>query len=223
MNIKRVQQELNTKGYGPLQVDGIAGAKTYAAVKEFQKDSGLTPDGFVGPMTLAKLFPVEQPQAKTLALRALEIARTKIGVRELTGNNDGPEVEAYLKCVGLGKGFSWCMAFVVYCFQEAAKQLGVKCPLIATGGCMDQWRHMLHAAGVVTIKNPQAGDARPGDIFIIDLGNDKGHTGIIEDYATVHGEAPTVEGNTNDNGSANGDGVYERSRVVAKLAGLIRC
>lgn len=220
MNVKNVQSKLNAGGFGPLEVDGVAGAKTYAAVKKFQQANGLTADGFVGPQTLAKLFPVEQPQSKTLALRALEIARTKVGVREMTGNNDGPEVEAYLKTVGLGKGHSWCMAFMVWCFQEAAKQLGIKSPLISTGSCMDQWDDI---QGVVKIVKPQRGDVRPGDIFIIDLGNRKGHTGLIGDYANAAGEVPTVEGNTNDNGSANGDGVYDRVRNVAKLAGVIRC
>lgn len=35
--------------------DGIAGPATLAAVEEFQRRHGLTPDGYVGPETMAKL------------------------------------------------------------------------------------------------------------------------------------------------------------------------
>lgn len=213
MNIKRVQTELNQEGFGPLLVDGIAGAKTYDAIKHFQLTRGLNVDGRVGPETLAALFPVqEQRLSNNLAQRATQIAMNKEGVRELTGNNDGPEVEAYLKSVGLGKGYSWCMAFVVSCFDDAAKQLGVNMPLVRTGGCMDQWNRTT----CQKVTKPQT-----GDIFIIDLGNGAGHTGIV---VAVNGdEVETIEGNTNDNGSANGDGVYRRTRKIARMKGFIRC
>lgn len=214
MNIKRVQSELNARGFGPLNVDGIAGAKTYAAVKAFQGANKLNPDGLVGPETLAELFPAAELQnlSGSLAIRAMQIAQSKEGVREQTGNNDGPEVEAYLKAVGLGKGYSWCMAFVVWCYDQAAQQLGVKNPLVRTGGCMKQWNE-------TTCK--KTSDPQVGDIFIMDLGKGAGHTGIV---TQVRGEVvDTIEGNTNSNGSANGDGVYIRSRNVSRIKGFIRC
>jgi hypothetical protein len=42
----------------------------------------------------------------------LEWARKKIGVREATGNNDGPEVEEFLSG---DKGLPWCAAFLLWC------------------------------------------------------------------------------------------------------------
>jgi uncharacterized protein (TIGR02594 family) len=42
----------------------------------------------------------------------MKIAKTQLGISELTGNNDGTDVEKYLKSVGLGKGQPWCGAFV---------------------------------------------------------------------------------------------------------------
>jgi peptidoglycan hydrolase-like protein with peptidoglycan-binding domain len=47
------QTELLNKGYslGSAGVDGKFGSATEKAVKEFQKDNGLTVDGIIGPMT----------------------------------------------------------------------------------------------------------------------------------------------------------------------------
>jgi hypothetical protein len=41
--------------YSKLVVDGVFGAATDKVVREFQRRSGLTPDGIVGPVTWAKL------------------------------------------------------------------------------------------------------------------------------------------------------------------------
>lgn len=51
---KKVQTLLNGVGYS-LDVDGIAGSKTFAAIKDFQKNYGLDVDGIAGQQTIAKL------------------------------------------------------------------------------------------------------------------------------------------------------------------------
>ncbi len=48
---KAIQQELADVGCYPGAVDGIIGAKTDAAILEFQKAAGLTADGELGPKT----------------------------------------------------------------------------------------------------------------------------------------------------------------------------
>jgi hypothetical protein len=42
----------------------------------------------------------------------IAIAQKQLGIREATGNNDGPQVEAYLATVGLKKGELWCAVFL---------------------------------------------------------------------------------------------------------------
>jgi hypothetical protein len=56
---------------------------------------------------------------KTSRFTITEIARNEIGVRELTGHNDGPKVEAYLSTVKLKKGEPWCAAFVSWAYAKA--------------------------------------------------------------------------------------------------------
>jgi hypothetical protein len=54
--VKQAQTALNAKGNYGLVVDGVFGAKTKAAVIDFQSKNGLTADGIVGPATWAKLL-----------------------------------------------------------------------------------------------------------------------------------------------------------------------
>ena len=53
--VKTIQQKLKNWGYYFGSVDGIFGAQTLTAVKNFQRKNGLTVDGKVGPKTLAAL------------------------------------------------------------------------------------------------------------------------------------------------------------------------
>jgi len=53
-DVKRLQNSLNTVGY-KLNVDGIFGKLTQAAVKNYQEKNSLWADGVVGPKTVASL------------------------------------------------------------------------------------------------------------------------------------------------------------------------
>lgn len=50
-NIKAVQTRLSELGYYTYKIDGLWGWRTTAAVKQFQRDYGLTQDGIVGSWT----------------------------------------------------------------------------------------------------------------------------------------------------------------------------
>lgn len=47
-----------------LYPDGIFGNQTEEAVKEFQKEKGLKPDGIIGPSTMSKLVPLMTKRSK---------------------------------------------------------------------------------------------------------------------------------------------------------------
>jgi hypothetical protein len=149
-----------------------------------------------------------------IGTKAIEVAITQLGKEEVPrGSNWGPSVQAYLKSVGITFPASWCMAFVYWTFNEAAKQLGVTNPLVKTGGVLNHWNSASKAVKVVA--NPQA-----GDIFIMDFGTGLGHTGIVE---RVEGdELHTIEGNTNDTGSREGYEVCGRIRKTSQIKGYLR-
>lgn len=149
---------------------------------------------------------------KQLAQTSLNIAITQIGVQEIPkGSNAGPDVEKYLKSVGLGKGYSWCMAFVFWSVFEACKKTASINPLKKTGGVLDQ----LHSSPKLVVKTPA-----PGDIFIMDFGGGKGHTGFVEHIVgdIIH----TIEGNTNDEGSREGYEVCRRQRKSNTIKAYLR-
>lgn len=56
--VKTLQDKLNALGYNSGSVDGIFGAKTYAAVTAFQKANSLGVDGIVGKLTWGKIYGV---------------------------------------------------------------------------------------------------------------------------------------------------------------------
>lgn len=61
-----------------------------------------------------------------LPSQTLVIARTQIGVKEATGNNDGIPVQMYQDYVGKWvEGLPWCACFVSWCIGQAALTLGV--------------------------------------------------------------------------------------------------
>lgn len=215
LSIKDVQQALKNLGFDPKGIDGIAGPNTYSAVKALQQKHGLLEDGIIDWEVLIILFP-SYPWSVILAERAMQIMCTQVGVREETGPNNGIEVRAYLKAVNLGPGYSYCMALVVWSFDQAAKSLNTVNPLVRTGGCLDQLKRTF----CPVILSKDYTDPRPGDIGILDLGEGHGHT-----YMVISGAGAvvnTVEGNTNDDGSSNGNGDYFRQRQIKSAKAFIR-
>jgi putative peptidoglycan binding protein/CHAP domain-containing protein len=233
--VKAIQRQLNARGCGPIDVDGGFGDQTDAAVRLFQarfpdvEGIPLLVDGKVGSITWAALFgegtvPSADEAPSPLLQKTLEIAKSQIGVMEQPpGSNRGPEVDEYLRRVGLNpKGhFAWCVAFLYFCFDEAAKALDRSNPVIKTAGVLDHWAkagqqgvpRITHARAV---QNP--GLVLPGHIFIIDTGNPGGggHSGVVQEVAG--GKIITIEGNTNVDGSAEGIGVFRReSRKIAQI------
>jgi hypothetical protein len=147
-----------------------------------------------------------------LSLKTLEKAVSQIGVQEIPKNsNAGPAVEKYLKSVGLGKGYAWCMAFMYWCAKEAATELNVVNPLKKTAGVLAMWNASPH----LRVQNPV-----PGDIMILDYGKGLGHTGIVE--KVVGSNIHTIEGNTNDEGSREGFEVCRRIRKKSIVKGYLR-
>ncbi len=63
-DVKELQEALLREGYdlGSYGADGKFGSETLSAVRAFQHDNGLTPDGIVGPKTLAALRKTEDDE-----------------------------------------------------------------------------------------------------------------------------------------------------------------
>jgi peptidoglycan hydrolase-like protein with peptidoglycan-binding domain len=233
--VRAIQHRLNETGCGPIDEDGGFGKHTEDAVKLFQTrfsdqdGQPLKVDGEVGSITWTMLFGsqtvpvVIAPEPHTLLAKALEVAISQIGVREKPlGSNRGPQVDKYLKSVGLNPAsghFAWCAAFVYWCYDQAATALGRANPVIKTAGVLDHWARAAQK-GINRITTTAAKNnpslVKPGHIFIIDHGGTTGHTGMVERVSG--GKLVTIEGNTNDGGSREGIGVFRReARKIADI------
>lgn len=222
VSVKAIKVRLNTLIGSSLDVtNGNFGESTEAVVKQFQKRNQLISDGRVGELTWERLFTIVKPlavQSTLLRIRAMEIMDSQLFVRELTGKNDGVEVEKYLKSVGLGKGYAWCMAFVYWGFQTGSKELGVINPVPKTAGVLDCYAK---AKGMHLV----TGDPEEGDQFIMDFGKGAGHTGVVTEVK--NGRIYTVEGNTSADPSYSGEdregnGVFERARQISTIKAFLR-
>lgn len=135
---------------------------------------------------------------------------SQLHVRELTGKNDGVDVEKYLRYTGLGKGYAWCAAFVCWSLGEAA----VPNPKNAWSPAMVPTNKLIyqHQSKVYN------GTPQQGDVFGIYYSNLKrvGHVGFIDEWPSGS-YTITVEGNTNGVGSREGDGVYRKRRLKSQI------
>lgn len=220
VSVKAIKVRLNDLVGSTLDVNnGNFGASTKAVVKQFQKSKQLNQDGRVGELTWERLFTVIEPLkvvSNLVRIRAMEIMDSQLFVREKTNNNDGVEVEQYLKSVGLGKGYAWCMAFLYWGFQKASTELNILNPVPKTAGVLDCWAK----AKKYRVTTPQEGDQ-----FVMDFGKGAGHTGIVTEVK--NGRIYTVEGNTSADPTyagedREGNGVFERSRPLSSILGYLR-
>ncbi|MCX7806708.1 MAG: peptidoglycan-binding protein, partial [Planctomycetota bacterium] len=231
-HVEAVQRRLLELGlHGVGSADGQFGPRTEEAVKLFQARAAtpsgapLAVDGVVGPQTWRALYGqggVASPAAgvvaaSDLAREVIRIAEGELGVRETPGQpNRGDRVDQYLGRVGL-KGEPWCVAFLYWCFDEAARSLKRANPMVKTASVWDHWDTARKRSGTLVVPAAEAWAdpslIQPGMIFHFDTGGRKGHAGLVTDVLE-NGRIATVEGNTDGSGGRDGNGVYRRERNI---------
>ncbi len=151
-------------------------------------------------------------------------ANAFIGVSEHGGDNRGQMVEHFLRSVALPPGQPWCAAFVHHVghsahYDHLARRSSW--PLPATGSC-EALARAAREYGVLR------DEPHVGDVFLLysPLRKRFIHTGIVvgvQDEERVHERdvhvCITVEGNTNDDGSANGHSTLRKVRTFREAEG----
>lgn len=142
---------------------------------------------------------------------------SQIGVKEATGNNDGPEVEIYLAVTGFSAGAPWCAAFVAWTYTVN----DIPNPRSAWSPAWFPASKVIYARDDV----PQGIIPQKGDVFGIYYNNLQriAHVGFIHQWGS--NIVITVEGNTNDDGSREGNRVAMKrrpARTIYKVSRYIR-
>lgn len=83
--VAKIQQALATRGFNPGEINGVYGARTQAAVADFQDAEGLVVDGSVGPETAEALGISLSPERRALDPSMLKIPPS--GLREAAAFN----------------------------------------------------------------------------------------------------------------------------------------
>lgn len=150
----------------------------------------------------------------------IEVAATQVGVVEDGKNNHGEQVAAYLASVGFKEGAPWCGALPHWCYRECGRVLEPKRSFALAANWHPKERRVWQRSGW----KPDTSDtwtpiSIAGDhaaLWYTSLNPARiGHTMIVykEDKKYLY----TIEGNTNDGGSRDGDGVYRRRRLKRSI------
>lgn len=142
--------------------------------------------------------------------RLQKIFRAEVGVREKTGNNDGERVEEYLAVTNLGKGYAWCASFVSWVFAQA----GFVQPRTAWSPSLFPKDKIIWESGKVGSRHQMPATGDVFGIWFPKLGR-IAHAGFVDEWGELF--FISVEGNTNQGGSAEGDGVYRKRRRVNSI------
>ena len=175
---------------------------------------------------LKRLFGGGRKEAPTLANALAEIAESKIGVRESGGANKGAKLQPFFDAdwyepngpAGPDDGYAWCASFVCWCVMVAivGREITFRRPRTPSAWGFEDWARKQDSS--VHLKKPHNSDIKRGDIVVFKFS----HIGIAASKPDKNGYFDTVEGNTNKEGSREGDGVYLKSRPVAAVRSRIR-
>lgn len=206
-------------------VDGDFGPATELALRHFQQAEQLRETGAVNaevyaqlcrPMTNAFETPLTGSSLRELVIAAATLHMNNHAF-ELTirsQSNSGPWVRSYMDGHE-GNDWFWCMGFVQMMVDQAASTLErdfrnlmpltYSCDTVGSTGIN---KKLLYRSAAIR-SDPSL--VQPGDIFLLPKASrDWFHTGVV---VAVRGDVfETIEGNTNEDGSHNGIGVYKRTR-----------
>jgi hypothetical protein len=153
-------------------------------------------------------FSLNSFNSDSIRTRVKHVYDAEVGVREKTGNNDGVRVETYLRYCKLSKGNPWCASFVCWVFG----QLNIKNP--RSGYCPNLFpsKNVIYKRGRKINIQPKPGDA--WGLYFPEKGR-VAHVGFVDKWQSKY--VITVEGNTNEAGSREGDGVYRKRRAIKSI------
>lgn len=213
--IKLIQEWLCLNNL-PLVVDGVYGVATEKAIKRFQIINGICNTGKTDSRTflflttpMRKVVKIIYVVEKSVCEVVESYARLhlKQHPREVGGQNKGPWVRLYMQG-NEGKHYPWCAGFVSFIIRQAYEYFSdLKNSFsyvfyVPTFANQAEYRNLL-------IKG-QNGVIRPGYIFLQKSKKGYSHCGFVKSVNSTTFE--TIEGNTNDDGSAEGYEVCSRIR-----------
>lgn len=152
---------------------------------------------------------------KPLVQKTIEIAQSRVGIREIGRSNRGPEVDGFARDTGVSSGQPWCAMFTYSNKHDAAEELGVENPYIRSAytPTIYNWAKSLDILIPNIGKNGKINLPEAGDDFLVMGPTRIYHTGHVQEVEG-HGFWK-IEGNSNSEGSNEG---YKVARNFTKFS-----
>ena len=162
----------------------------------------------------------------SIAAAVILAAESKIGVRELGGSNQGSGLQPFFDADNYDpngsapgdSGYAWCAAFICWCVKTAVagRRITFNRPRTPSAWGLENWSRAQDNS-TETLALPGE-DISRGDIVVYRFS----HVGIAASAPDYTGYFWAVEGNTNEEGSREGDGVYRKRRHISQVRSRIR-
>ena len=151
---------------------------------------------------------------KALLDQCAKYAKVRERLIDGSPSNRSTEIDYWLEQVDSPMGSPWCAAYVS---QMGLQALGAAWPVTRDAYVQDIV-DFCTKKGLALLDTPQA-----GDIMVIWYENLKryGHIGVVEKVLTGN-KFKTWEGNTNEDGSRDGNGVYNKTRPLGPRYKFLR-
>jgi Putative peptidoglycan binding domain len=229
-DVKKVQEWLCYHGYRTV-VDEDFGAATERCVLLFQESLGIPKTGVVDNTTYSQLVAplnkalesISPLPGENLADITARHARQHLSVHpiEIGGENRGPWVRTYMDG-NEGPDYPWCAGFVTFVIRQACANMNCEPPISRTFDCWDLARQAADNGRFVkgeqvNIQSWSTHKLEPCSIFLIRDGSGHWqHTGFSlgDNFSET---CSTIEGNTNDDGNAEGYEVCSRTRSTRNM------
>lgn len=156
----------------------------------------------------------------SIADKIVAIARAEIGVEEIDGSNCGPRVNEYKAATNLPhkEAWPWCAAFIDWIVMQAMAGESYTFKRPTTAGAWDLERWSREQDESTQTKRYPGNDIRSGDIIIFTFS----HVGLAVGGPNRSLYVPSIEGNTDAEGSREGGGVWQKMRHISKIKTRIR-
>lgn len=147
---------------------------------------------------------------------------SQVGVKETLGKNDSPEIREYLVVTGFDQPVPWCAAFLSWTLTKH----DIDNPRSAWSPAWFPESRLVKVHRTSVNNNTEL--PTRADVFGVYFASLKriAHVGFVDQWPPESQYFITVEGNTNDNGSREGDGVYRKRRLKTnahKISRWISC
>jgi hypothetical protein len=227
-NVKRVQEWLSLRGFG-TGIDSDFGPATEHCVKAFQQANHLSVTGIVDQASYSSLVSPLKAALQAIPVTpndklpdlVLKYAQQHLAQHplEMGGDNRGPWVRVYMDGHE-GTEWKWATAFVTFILKQACLTLNCPMPIagsFASNELTQQAKDknlFVHSEDIIngTVSRQTL---EPCCIFLLQKNSSEWlHPGFA--YQLSEDTFLTIEGNTNNDGNANGYEVCKRTRSLTR-------